>query len=427
MLSRALVVVAALGLQGTEALADAWEDCIGAALDKVVAGCSAVIEANTRSAPDLAKAHVRRGWQYLDQGRPDEALADFEIATQVAPRSSEAFEALGVAFRQKGDLVRAAAGFEHALQIDPDNARAYVGRGGVHLMRHELDPALVDFEHAIALRPEYAFAYLSRGLALRQTGNLDRALADFDHAIALDPSMAEAFAARGDAFRLKGELDKAILDFSRAIAIKPKVSAYFSSRGDVFNAKGDVDRAIADYDQVLALTPDNRHAQDMRASALAYKAELARTTTSSAPATPPANLALRSPANSAPPMQSPATSAVHAQQRNLLLSELGAMREKIMAHWNPGPAIFLQPDKDKYVVAVRLHLDRAGRLSAPLQVISGGSGPVYQVTAEAAKRAILLSQPFDMLSPSTYDEWKDVEVRFDPVELKSPGQQPQSR
>src|SRR5215469_4127028 len=135
MLSRALVVVAALGLQGTGALADAWEDCVGAALDKVVAGCNAVIEANARGAPDLARAHIRRGWQYSDQGRLDEALADFEIATQVAPRSTEAFEALGAVSRRRGDLVRAEASFEHALQIDPDNARAYVGRGGVHVLR----------------------------------------------------------------------------------------------------------------------------------------------------------------------------------------------------------------------------------------------------------------------------------------------------
>ena len=381
MLSRAVVVVAALGLQGTGALADEWEDCIGTALDKVVAGCSALIEANARNAPDLARAHVRRGWQYRDQRRLDDALADFEVATQIAPRSSEAFEALGALSRQKGDLVRAAASFEHALQIDPNNARAYVGRGNVDAMRHELDPALADFDRAIALRPEYAFAYLSRGIALRQTGNLDRALADFDHAIALDPSMADAFAARGDTFR----------------------------------ARGDVDRAIVDYDQVLALTPDNRHARDMRASALAYKAELARAATGPAPATAPASSAQRPPANSASPMQSVAASAVHGEQRSLSQTELAAIRAKIAAHW--APAIVSQPDQ--YVVVVRFRLERDGRLSAAPEVVSTGSAPHYQAAAEAAKRAIVLSQPFDMLSPSNYDAWKDVEIIFDPRELKA--------
>jgi len=381
MLSRAVVVVAALGLQGTGALADEWEDCIGTALDKVVAGCSALIEANARNAPDLARAHVRRGWQYRDQRRLDDALADFEVATQIAPRSSEAFEALGALSRQKGDLVRAAASFEHALQIDPNNARAYVGRGNVDAMRHELDPALADFDRAIALRPEYAFAYLSRGIALRQTGNLDRALADFDHAIALDPSMADAFAARGDTFR----------------------------------ARGDVDRAIVDYDQVLALTPDNRHARDMRASALAYKAELARAATGPAPATAPASSAQRPPANSASPMQSVAASAVHGEQRSLSQTELAAIRAKIAAHW--APAIVSQPDQ--YVVVVRFRLERDGRLSAAPEVVSTGSAPHYQAAAEAAKRAIVLWQPFDMLSPSNYDTWKDVEIIFDPRELKA--------
>src|SRR6516225_10240096 len=58
-----------------------------------------------------------------------------------------------------------------------------------------------------------------------------------------------------------------------------------------------------------------------------------------------------------------AASAVHAEQQVLSQTELGAMRQKIMAHWNPDPLILSQPNQ--YVVVVRFHLDRDGRLSAP--------------------------------------------------------------
>jgi biopolymer transport protein ExbD len=100
------------------------------------------------------------------------------------------------------------------------------------------------------------------------------------------------------------------------------------------------------------------------------------------------------------------------EQQTALQTQMTAMRTKIMAHWNPSPAIWNEPDK--YVVVVRVQLDRDGRLSAPPQVISKGSGPLYQVTAEAARRAVEASQPFDMFSPSTYDVWKDAEIKFDP-------------
>jgi hypothetical protein len=62
-----------------------------------------------------------------------------------------------------------------------------------------------------------------------------------------------------------------------------------------------------------------------------------------------------------------------------------------------------------------------GRLSSPMEVRSKGSGPLYQSATEAAKRAIELSQPFDMLSPSTYDKWETVEINFDPRTFSTPG------
>jgi hypothetical protein len=104
----------------------------------------------------------------------------------------------------------------------------------------------------------------------------------------------------------------------------------------------------------------------------------------------------------------------NAEQRTVLQAQLAAMRAKIVAHWHPSPVIVSQPDHDKHVVVVRIQLDRDGRLSAPVQVVSTGSGPFYQSAAVALKRAIELSQPFDMFSPSTYDDWKDAEIMFDP-------------
>jgi hypothetical protein len=37
--------------------------------------------------------------------------------------------------------------------------------------------------------------------------------------------------------------------------------------------------------------------------------------------------------------------------------------------------------------------------------------------AESAKRAILTCQPFKMLRADTYDQWKDIEITFDPREM----------
>jgi outer membrane biosynthesis protein TonB len=108
-----------------------------------------------------------------------------------------------------------------------------------------------------------------------------------------------------------------------------------------------------------------------------------------------------------------------AEQRTVPEQTLKAMIAKLRAHWRPPASIISQPDQT--LVAVRFHLDREGRLSAPMEVRSNGSSPLYQSAVEAAKRAVELSQPFDMFSPFPYELWKTVEVNFDPRTFSIPG------
>ncbi len=42
--------------------------------------------------------------------------------------------------------------------------------------------------------------------------------------------------------------------------------------------------------------------------------------------------------------------------------------------------------------------------------------------AESAKRALLLCQPFTMLKPEHYDQWKDIEIKFDPPDCLAANQ-----
>jgi colicin import membrane protein len=50
-------------------------------------------------------------------------------------------------------------------------------------------------------------------------------------------------------------------------------------------------------------------------------------------------------------------------------------------------------------------------------LVEGSASPLGPALAESAKRALLLCQPFTMLKPEHYDQWKDLELKFDPHEL----------
>jgi hypothetical protein len=65
------------------------------------------------------------------------------------------------------------------------------------------------------------------------------------------------------------------------------------------------------------------------------------------------------------------------------------------------------------VIRIVMELSRDGRLTAPPRVVTTGRGPMFEAWRDSAVRAILVSQPFNMLRQETYETWQSIEVEFD--------------
>jgi outer membrane biosynthesis protein TonB len=114
--------------------------------------------------------------------------------------------------------------------------------------------------------------------------------------------------------------------------------------------------------------------------------------------------------NNAASLGAPTGSAAHLSQ-----SELDALRAKLISLWNPPSAISSNPDQ--YVVTIRIRLTRDHRLLGQPEVLNSGSGPLFEATRDSAVRAVIQGQPYDMLSATTYDMWKEMDINFDPREV----------
>jgi len=98
----------------------------------------------------------------------------------------------------------------------------------------------------------------------------------------------------------------------------------------------------------------------------------------------------------------------------LSLSELEALRARLAQLWTvPAGA----KDPQELVVLVRIKLNRDGKLAAPPVVLSSGSSPLFMAARDSAIRALFRGQPYDMLKPEHYEQWKDVEITFDPRDM----------
>jgi outer membrane biosynthesis protein TonB len=92
-------------------------------------------------------------------------------------------------------------------------------------------------------------------------------------------------------------------------------------------------------------------------------------------------------------------------------NEMGALQERISKCWNPPAGI---NEASKIYVVLRVQFKTDGTMSREPVLVEATASPLGPALAESAKRALLLCQPFTMLKPEHYDEWKDIEMKFDP-------------
>ena len=100
------------------------------------------------------------------------------------------------------------------------------------------------------------------------------------------------------------------------------------------------------------------------------------------------------------------------QAAHLSRSELDA---RLISLWNPPAAVSAHPDQ--YVVTIRIRLARNHRLVGQPEVLTSGHGPLFEATRDSAVRAVFQAQPYGMLSLTTYDQWKEIDINFDPREV----------
>src|ERR1043166_2903844 len=165
MTLRHLLPVVCLLFLAAPARADDWDDCRSDVPDRLIAGCTGVIQKAERPANDLAVAHRRRAIWYGRRGMLDRAMEDVEAVVRLMPNSAEALADRALAHRQRGNLDGALADSEKAIELDPNSAVAHYQRGLVRQSKGENERAMADFDRSIALRPDFPGPYASRATA----------------------------------------------------------------------------------------------------------------------------------------------------------------------------------------------------------------------------------------------------------------------
>jgi outer membrane biosynthesis protein TonB len=112
--------------------------------------------------------------------------------------------------------------------------------------------------------------------------------------------------------------------------------------------------------------------------------------------------------------QTPGAGSAAGTAAQLSQSEIDALRARISSCWTPPPGI---DANSKLYIVLDVQFRQDANMSREPLVVEGSASSLGPALAESAKRALLMCQPFTMLKPEHYGQWKDLQLRFDPQEL----------
>lgn len=168
------------------------------------------------SLPFRNRANFRR-----DQGRIDEALADYNAAITLKPDGALYNSRAKLYFNQQ-KYQPALDDYNRAIALDSTKGEYYINRGAVWALAGKLDLALNDFNKGLQLDPGHANGYKNRSLVHQAYSNWDLSLQDIQTYLKMHPEDAELWYESGRIKNVKNQFREAIPDFERAIRLNNK-------------------------------------------------------------------------------------------------------------------------------------------------------------------------------------------------------------
>jgi tetratricopeptide (TPR) repeat protein len=221
-------------------------------------------------------AHNNLGKVLEDEGKLDEAIAEFDRAVEIEPSATLPLANRGEILRRragpKGKLDKAIESYKAALDVDPHNSLALRGLGGVLEQRGDLDSAIAQFRSAIKFAADRdkdlgLYHYnLARALVKKagDDGPLDEAITECRAAVKLARDVAVyhfelayvlAKKAENDDTLNEGKFDEAISEYQKAIAINSKYAMAYNNLGVIREELGNLDEAISEYQNAITADP----------------------------------------------------------------------------------------------------------------------------------------------------------------------------
>ena len=182
-----------------------------------------------RNRPGNARAYTNLGNALMEEGRVDDAIAEYRRALGEAPGYRAVpsygrpliFYGLGTALQRKGLLEDAAKQYRQVIRLKPTYRDAKNNLGLVLAQLGRPEEATQELSEAVHLDPDAWDVRLNLGTVLEEAGRMEEAIRQYREAIRLYPGSAFARNNLGVALAKQGRFEEAVAALAEAQRLEP--------------------------------------------------------------------------------------------------------------------------------------------------------------------------------------------------------------
>jgi tetratricopeptide (TPR) repeat protein len=209
----ALASVAALALGGC--LATTWSQA------KYWRDSTALYERALQVTSDNYMAHDNLGNTFLDEGKVDAAVQQFQEVIRLTPAIGKPYNDLGKAYAVQGKMDDAMIMFSNAARLNPGLAQARWNLGNSYLQKGNVAEGLAEMKRAVQLSPEDIEAHRRFGDVLIKLGRAAEAMPYCETVVRAEPGDAHAHFLLGSACLAEKRFAEAVANFREAVRLAP--------------------------------------------------------------------------------------------------------------------------------------------------------------------------------------------------------------
>jgi pentatricopeptide repeat protein len=215
------------------------------------AGAERAFRRGLELAPNDAELRNALGWTLFQDGRSEEAVAEYTRAVAADPGHAKAHNNLALALLELGRLEEAAGHFKTSLALEP-RAEIYSDFGFTMARLGRPAEARAAYEKALALDPSSTSAHFNLAVAFVQAGDFAAAEAHYRQALA-GKSTAEARNGLGYVLARQGRTEEAFAEYRQAIDADASYTPAYNNLAEGLASQGRFEEAESYYKRSLAV------------------------------------------------------------------------------------------------------------------------------------------------------------------------------